>query len=109
MLWAVSDRQMPLLYSCMLTSSTTQSPRLLAAQQPKISAFLIVCPGHCLGDLGLCWSCCSCPALALDEEKTSPPCHSLLYVYLFSCEMQVTRKTLSPAVCKALKEELSIR
>lgn len=32
MLWAVSDRQIPLLYSCMLTSSTTQSPRLLAAQ-----------------------------------------------------------------------------
>lgn len=30
--WAVGDRYMPLLSSCMLTSSTTQSPHLLAAQ-----------------------------------------------------------------------------
>lgn len=52
--------------------------------------------------------------LVLRWKEILSPMPESCYFFLFSCEMQsppalVTVKTLSPAVCKDLKEELSIR
>lgn len=93
----------------MLTSSTTQSSRLLAAQLVDgLSDCVSWALPRGLGALlpARAAAVQPCPWM---KRRPLPRATASCYFYLFSCEMQVTRKILSPAVCKALKEELSIR